>query len=290
MTRAHQSQSEQARKDQSATDIFTRLEGHGINYEDIVRIVRFTVPQATLFFAQWFKGRTMGAVLKHFEKWRAFLKKDFILSLSSEVKVQVEQFVFGTELQVWQAIIEANPQVGPWDLQIRWLPTGQDENGHPVFIHPDREIVAIHCETKETRSARLPGGASRPLALQAQDHKQAFQDLGLWDQLWKGDPSRILISNRSSKQGWPVFTRFIIPPLYEFMWPHYKSPGHYSAKRDGTAAQAKGPALLPKALLQDMLEILKMEHDWAFDKATLPQLKAILQRYLAERAQPRPSK
>jgi len=277
------------RKDQSPPDIFERLKNLEIDFETIHRIVQSERPHATLFFAQWFKGRTIGEVLKHFDKWRTFLKKDFILSLSSDVKAPVEQFVFGMELFVWCALIEANPQVEQWDLQVRFLPTGEDETGQAVYIYPDREIVAVHRKTKETRRARLPACPSRPLAVQAEDYKRAFQELGIWDLLWKGDPSRVWTSKRS-RQGWPVFTRLIIPRLYEFMAPHYKSPSHYSAKLDGASVKTERPARFPKALLQDMLEILKMAHDYAFHDATLPQLKAVLQRYHAKKGQSDPSK
>jgi hypothetical protein len=276
-------------KVQSPPDIYERLKNRGVDFEIVHRIVQVERPHDTLFFAQWYKGRTISQVLKHLDKWRAFLKKDFILSLSGDLKANLEGFVFGAELLVWRALMEANPQVGPWDLQVLLLPTGRDENGHPVFIQPGREIVAVHCKTKETRRARLPGGRARSLALQAEDHRRAFQELGLWDQLWKGDLSRIWTSKRK-RQGWPLFTRLIVPRLYEFMAPHYESPGNYSARLDGTSVETKRPAVFPKDLLLDMLEILKMEHDYAFQNATLVQLKAVLQRYVAKRGQSAPSK
>jgi hypothetical protein len=275
-------------KVQSPPDIFEKIKNRGIDFEVVHRIVQVERPHDTLFSAQWYRGRSISQVLKHLEKWRAFLEKDFILSLSGDLKAKLEGFVLRTELLVWRALIEANHRVGPRDLQVRWIPTGRDENGHKVFIQPDREIVAVHRETKEMRRARLPGGRARSLALQAEDHRRAFQELGLWDQLWKGDLSRIWTSKRK-RQGWPLFTRLIIPRLYEFMAPHYTSPGNYSARLDGTNAKAERPSLFQKELLQDMVEILKMEHEYAFQNATLDQLKAVLQRYLAKRKQSAPS-
>jgi len=271
----------QPRKDNSTPAIFARLEERGIDYERVKRIVQSERPHDTLFFAQWFQGRKISQVLKQIDEWKKLLKKDFVLSLSQDLKSRVEQFILQTELTVWKALIEANSQVGPWDLQIRIRPNDRDQNGHPV--QPDQEIIAVNRETNETKRDEIPGGKFPDLSSLTASWKRAYEKLGLWEQMWKGDPSRILISNRSRQQGWPVFTKLIIPRLYEFMAPHYKSPGQYSAKLDGTAAEAKRPALYPNALLQDMLEILKLEYGWAFDKTTANQLKADLQRYLAQK-------
>lgn len=107
--------------------------------------------------------------------------------------------------------------------------------------------------------------------------------------MWKGDLSRIWTSKRK-RQGWPLFTRLIIPRLYEFMAPYYPSPGHYCAKLDGSLAEAKRPARFPKEILADMLEILRQEHPYAFENTTQSQLKSVLQRYLAKRGRSAPSK
>lgn len=275
------------RKHEPASDIFERLEKRGIGYDQVKRIVQFERPHDTLFFAQWFKGRKISRVLKQTNKWKKLLKEDFVLCLSPDLKLKVEEFILQTELMVWRALIEANPQIGPWDLQIRIRPNDRDESGHPV--QPNQEIIVINSETKEKKSVEIPGGKLSHIASRAEALKQAFEKLELWDQMWKGDPSQDLISNRS-QQGWPIFTQIIIPRLYQFMAPHYKEPGHYSAKIDGTAAEAKRPARVPKALLLDVLEILKMEHDYAFKDTTVDQLKADVQRYLAQKRRSRSSK
>lgn len=269
-------------EDSSPPDIFERLEQRGIDYEQVKRIVQFERPEHTLRFAQWFRGKTIEQVLKHFEKWRAFLEKDFVLLLSLEVKARLEEFVFGTEWVVWQALIEANPHVGPWGLRFRFLPTGQDESGRYMFIHPALQIEAVHRQTKEARKAQIPGGKSLSPAELSTAFRKAVNDLGLWDEMWKGDPSGDLISNRSP-HAWPVFTKFIIPPLYEFMLPYYHLRPHYSEKLDSGKPGPGRPAHYSKELLQDMLEILKMEHDWAFEKATVRRLKGIIQRHLARK-------
>jgi hypothetical protein len=270
------------RKDQPAPDIFERLQNRKIEYAQIKRIVQFDRPHDTLLFAQWFKGRTISHVFKQIEEWKALLKKDFILSRSKDLKSQVEQYILRTELFVWGALFEANLQVGPWDLHIELLATGRDEGGQPVWFDPARQIVAVHRETKKKRRVRLPRGLSRPLALQAEDNRRAFEKLGLWDILWKGDVSRRLISKRAP-QGWQVFTRFIIPRLYEFLAPYYRVPGHYSEKTDADTPFLKRPARFSGELFEDLLEILRLEYPSYFEKTRPPPLKALIQRHLSRK-------
>lgn len=269
------------RYDSSPPNILARLEKRGIDYGHIKRIVQFERPHDTLFFAQWFKGRNFSQVLKQIGEWKELLKKDFVFSLSQDLKSKVEQFILQTEVIVWRALIEANPQIGPWELQIRIRPNESDEHGHPV--PPDQQIVAINQETNEKKSVEIPSSKSADLASLTAAWRQAFEQLGLWHQMWKGDPSRDLISNRS-RQGWPVVTKFIIPRLYEFMLPHYECPPHHSQKLDSAHLTPQRRALYSKELLHDMLEILKMEHDWAFEKATARQLKAVIQRHLVRKS------
>ena len=110
-------------------DTFARLQQRGIDYARIKRIVQFECPQDRLLFAQWFKGRTIKQVLKQAAEWKAFLKKEVILSLSPDLKAQVERFVVGTELLACRALMEGSARVGPLDLRIICLPTRHDEQG-----------------------------------------------------------------------------------------------------------------------------------------------------------------
>lgn len=118
-------------KGQTATmpDIFQRLEQRHIDYAGVKKVVQFDTPQNTLFFVQWFKGRTIKQVLQQFEKWYEFLSTEFVLALSGELKSEVQQRLSTTEGIVVHALIEANPCVGPWDLKIELLPTGKTEKG-----------------------------------------------------------------------------------------------------------------------------------------------------------------
>jgi hypothetical protein len=79
-----------------------------------------------------------------------------------------------------------------------------------------------------------------------------------------------------------MYTQVIIPQLYEFLAPRYSSRAHHSEKRDTAAVQRK--ALFPKELLEDMLDILRMEYPHIFGQTTLNQLKATIQRHLARKA------
>jgi len=168
-------------------------------------------------------------------------------------------------------------------LHIRPLPTSQDENSGPVYIYPAREIIAVNRASKEPpRRAKLPGGESLDLASETAAWRQAFEELGLWDILWKGDLSRRLISNRAP-QGWQVFTQSIIPRLYEFLAPYYHVPGHFSEKTDADSPLLKRPARFSGELLEDMLEILRLEYPSYFEKTSLPQLKALIQRHLSRK-------
>ena len=79
-----------------------------------------------------------------------------------------------------------------------------------------------------------------------------------------------------------MYTRFIIPQLYEFLAPHYPQRGNYSEKRNTPKDDVK--ARFPKELLQDMLDILQMEHPHVFAQTTVDQLKANIQRHLERKA------
>ena len=119
-------------------DTFARLQQRGIDYARIKRIVQFECPQDRLLFAQWFKGRTIKQVLKQAAEWKAFLKKDVILSLSPDLKAQVERFVVGTELLACRALMEGSARVGPWDLRIICPPATTNKAGLCSSIQIER--------------------------------------------------------------------------------------------------------------------------------------------------------
>ena len=262
-------------------DVFDRLKDHGIpDYGSIKGIVSFQIPQSAFFFAVRFERRSLEEALRQIERWKKFLKTDFLLLPNQ--RAEVERWIVQTEMLVCNALVQANlPRVGDWELQYHWMPTGTEEAGTPVFIRPGLVITARHRQTGEVRKASIPSEALYTSRLGANPFQKAFEELGLWETLEKGSLRRYLISSRKP-QGWPMYTRFIIPQLYEFLAPHYSKRGHYSEKRDTANNQRK--TLFPKELLADMLDILRMEHPHAFERTTVNQLKASIQRHLARKA------
>jgi hypothetical protein len=260
--------------------IFDRLNDRGISdYTRIKEIVSFQIPQSSFFFVAQFERRSLADTLKQIERWKKFLSIDFLL-LSSQ-RTEVENWISQAENMVCNALAQANfPRAGDWELRYNWIPTSTERDGTPVFIRPGLEITAYHRKTCEMRKAFISGEALYASRLRANPFKTAYEELGVWKALEKGSLHRHLVSSRRP-QGWPLYTRFIVPHLYEFLAPYYPVRGHYSEQRDTIDNQRK--ALFPKELLQDMLDILRMEHPHHFGQTTVNQLKASIQRYLARK-------
>lgn len=269
------------RPSRTSGDIFVRLADHGIrDYGRIKEIVSFQIPQSAFFFAVRFGRRTLEEVLTQIERWKKFLKTDFLLL--DNHRAEVEKWIVQTEALVCNALVQANlPRVGDWELRYHWIPTGTDEAGTPVFIWPGLAITARHRQTGEVRKASIAGEALYAPNLGANPFQKAFEELALWETLEKGSLRHHLISARKP-QGWPMHTRFIIPQLYEFLAPHYSQRGNYSEKKNTPTDDVK--ARFPKELLQDMLDILQMEHPQVFAETTVDQLKANIQRHLERKA------
>lgn len=258
-------------------DVFKRLADHGVpleNYRIIKKIVALDLPQWRLFFSRQFERRTIAQVLQQIERWKAFLSKDFLLLPNQ--KAELGKWIQQAEPLVWLAIMEANSEVGPWKVGSNFVPTGQDDSGS-VYIFPGQCITAFNQETKETKEVLIPAEESNDPARYGDAYRKAFKSLGIWDLLWKGSAGRGLTSMRKP-QGWPVFTQIVIPRLYEYLIHYYKEQGHFSDRVD--APGRSRPALFPRALFQDMLELLRMEHPHVFAQTTVPHLKGVIQKYL----------
>jgi hypothetical protein len=260
-------------------DIFERLSGRGVHeYETIKNIVSFQIPQAAYFFVRQFGGRTLGEVLRRIERWKEFLKTDFLLP--ERERTDVIRSINQVELLTCNALVQTNsPRIGDWEIRYEWIPSGEHA-GAPIYIWPALRITARHRESGEVRRSLVPHEPLSSARLTGNPLQKAFEQLGIWDQVEKGSLRRYLISSRKP-QGWPMYTQIVIPQLYEFLAPHYFSRGHHSERRD--AAVEKRNALFPKELLEDMLDILRMEHPHVFDKTTINQLKARIQRHLAQK-------
>jgi len=266
---------------QGQPDIFERLKQRGIEYEQVMKIVQFGMPQNPFFFARQFGNGTIKEVLKHIESWKQFLKGEYLLT--EDLKRKAAQWVEGTEGLVWATIRDINVQIGDWNLVWLSTPPGQVETPDGEHVDSGVRVVATNQKTNEQRTHELPGyrrSAPRPLSEQ---YQEIYAALGLSDELWLRAPGPFLISRRAA-QGWPAYAR-LIPALYDFLLPHYRSPGHYSDKIDievGDRVLTRH-ARYPKELLDDMRVILKMHHPNVFEKTTINQLKAAIQRHVSRK-------
>ena len=262
----------------SSREVFKNLANRGVpleNYGTIKKIVAFDLPVWRLFFSRQFERRTIAQVLQQIERWKALLLKDFLLLPNQ--KVELAKWIVGAETMAWQALIQANlPQIGAWKLRLSFVPTGQDDCG-PVYTFSGQRISAFNQKTKEAREVLIPAEEFNDPARYGHAYRKAFETLGIWDLLWKGSAGRGLTSARKP-QGWPVLTHIVIPQLYEYLIPYYKTPGYYSNRIDSPGPRR--PARFPGELLQDMLEILRMEHPHVFAQTTVPQLKGVIQKHL----------
>jgi hypothetical protein len=274
----------ESRKKQKSNrkDIFRRLADNGLerDYARIKQIVALGIPQWRLFYVKLFGKRKIVDVLDQIECWNSFLNKDFILP--EDRQSQIKDWIRQTENLVWQALVEVNlPRVGDWDLALQYIPTARDDCGQPIYIFPALRLRAFNRNTKETRES-IASPEGKHSARHAGGYRKAFEELGLWNLLYKGNVGRQLVSQRK-QQGWPLFTLFVIPNLYEFMLPHYRKPPHHSEKRDVDGERQQ--ALFPNDLFRDMLDVLRMEHPSTFEGTTIQQLRSVIQRHLARNAQ-----
>jgi len=266
----------QASKDDSRT-LFDRLSARGIEYVEIKKIVSFDLPHATLFFERHFGCHSAPQVLRQVRRWNKLLRNDCILS--AEQRREFDQTLSAAEMSAWRALIETSfPRLGPWHLSWTFLPTHEDPELR--YIHPDIRIVAIQETTHQTRVAIVRGGITEAFSW-GESWQRAFADLGLLELVLKRRTRNPLVSARHS-QGWPIFTMVVIPRLYVFLAPFYRKRGHiWSAKEN----VLRRNAFFPKDLLDDMGEILRLEHPGSFPLMTRDQLKAVIQRHIGRTRQ-----
>lgn len=259
-------------------EVLDRLSAHGIKPADYIKIrqiVSFDIPHGLLMFAQRFGRRSITQVLAQIEGWRRFLERDTLFN--DDEKGKGEHLLQGVELVVCQALLDVNRlPIGQWIITGAWLPTGQDAQGQPEYLRPGLRLTAVDRASKEERSVVISGEELNDLSKQLGAWKRAVGELGIWDLVAK-DAVNQRVTRAGRPQGWPIFTQFVIPPLYEYLRPHYQKPGHYSEKRDTLSV---GKARFPKELLEDMLLILRFEHPGRFEDTTISQLKADVQHHL----------
>lgn len=257
--------------------IFERLSRRGIEYVDIKKIVSFDLPHATLFFERHFGAHTARQVLRQIERWKVLLENDFILSAAHRGEIQ--KALGGIEMFAWNALIEASfPKLGPWRLSRQFLPNRQDPV--PRYIDPDLRIVAIHEQTREKRTAVIPGGRGS-VADWGNAWRTAFADLGLLEFVLKQESRKRLVAARRP-QAWPIFTMSVIPRLYDFLAPFYRKRGHVWSGKENVLSR---DAFFPQDLLDDLRDLLQVEHPDLFREITRAQIKAEVQRHIGHTRQ-----
>lgn len=209
--------------------------------------------------------------------WDWFLDKDFILL--PEEKQKARDLVLPAEWAAWNALIETSfPILGEWRLS-RILGS-IDEDSKPSAGQERIRLVAVHSKTGERREtwipvdqefAKTPGRAWR----------SAFTKLGLLDEILNQKRGMRLVSRRNA-QGWPVFTKSVIPRLYDYLLPFYPTKGHVFEEKELKLAR---DAIFPKDLICDMRDILVAEHPHVFWKMTIAQLTAVVQRHVERHRQ-----
>jgi len=259
---------------QSST-IFGRLQARGVDYGEIKKLISLDLPHANLFFETHFGPHTPSQILRHTQRWRKLLGDDFLLS--AEQEKDVEKTVIVAEMCAWNALIESSfPRLGAWRLFRHFV--APSEGSKPGCIHPDIRIVAIHEETREKRVAVVPGGKDI-VAAWSEAWRKAFTTLGLLDLVLKRTRRKRLVSRRHS-QAWPIFTKRVIPRLYDFLAPYYRKRGNIWSKKEKVLTR---DAFFSKELLEDMRDILALEQPDVFAGTSLDQLKATVHRHLTQR-------
>lgn len=263
-------------------NLFDQLAVRGIGveqYTNVKAIVNFGLPQSQVFFYRRFGHRTISSVLEQVDLWNRFLEKQSLLS--KDERDGIVKLISSAEWFAWSALLAINlPQVGPWTVSCVFLPARIDSAGGEQYLRPSLEVRAVDRENQEERRAVIPGEEYHDPARFPGAWRKAFDQLGISHLLEKGSVHKGVASRRQT-QAWPAFTRQIIPALYEYLHPYYLKPGHLSTKRDELEMR---PALFPKELLEHMLAILRLEHPDTFGRATVGQLKAIIQRHLDRRS------
>lgn len=258
-----------------AQTIFDRLESRRIDYVEIKKLISLDLPHAALYFESHFGPHTPPQVLRQVGRWRQLLEDDFLVP--AEQKKEIASTLTRAEMFAWNALIEASfPKLGPWNLSRKFVPTHRDPK--PRYIDPDIRIVAIHEKTGETCVAVIPGGKGSG-AEWGDEWRKAFVELGLLDLVLKQQRRKRLVSVRHA-QAWPIFTRVVIPRLYDFLAPFYRKPGHVWSEKEKVL---KRDAFFSKELLEDMRDVLRQEHPRVFAQITLDQLKAAVHRHITNR-------
>lgn len=266
----------------TAPDIFERLKRHGVEYWEVKRVALANLPQFPFAFAKHFGNRTIRQVLKQIETWKQFNERDFLFE--ADLKDAITKRIHLHEDTVWACIRDANFRIREWVLEWNFTPPGRVETPDGLRVNSGMIVKATNQVTGAVHSHEIPGDVGTAPRRLSDMCKEAYQALDLFDDLWLGAPGPLLVSKRRRPQGWPLYMRWVIPPIYDLLAPRYLSPAHYSEERDRDGGPVTRAALYSKELLSDMLEILKREHPQVFDGTTENDIKAAVQRHHSRKA------
>jgi hypothetical protein len=266
--------------DASSLDaLFARLSARGIDCH-VIRLILGHIPQATLFFQRLFPHRSFEQVFEELDRWRKFLERDRLLS--PEEKHSLQKILVGKELIACNALLEnLSSQHDQWLLQASLVPSWQDENGSPLYTPPGLKLNAQHQETKEAFVVLLrPSQLFSPVEC-ASSWRKLFVTLRLRGVKIKASEYEQLVSARDP-QGWPIFTRYIVPQLYDCLIQSFPRKAHYyDLPRRVVAAEPHANAMYPQELLETIVEILRFGLPDIFHSTTVADVRGVIQRHLA---------
>ena len=249
-----------------------------VEYSRIKAAITFAVPSGMIRYQLQFEGRPISSVTRQIDRSKEFLDRNTVPSASTRAALETDVSV--AEVSMWNALEETGlDTIGEWKLEWSLVPTGSDERGRPLYIFPDLRVTAVHPDG--TRKTAEVSGQDLTASTLVSARVDALKKLGLWDLACKAKVPRLTSSSRR-KGAWPVYTRLVIPRLYECLIPYYPAAPHHSERID--KADTRRNARFPGELFRDMLEILQIEHPRAFSDTTAADLKAAVQRYLERKS------
>jgi hypothetical protein len=158
--------------------------------------------------------------------------------------------------------------------------------GSPRYIHPHMLIQVWSAPSKRGQRAVLLGGQIVPPGDRCvEDFAEAVSTL-LNAQCTLDDLMRVRFRSawrtRRGSPGWPVVTQYLVPALYDYLKPFY------SVRRYTKGRATPGPGAFPLRLIDDIVDVLRMERPDLCRDLTHSKVLAAVKRYLAKANATRP--
>jgi hypothetical protein len=259
------------------SSMFRAIEERGMSYAQIKQIVTLDIPQWTLRFSQVFRNKTIRQASREVDKERKTLERMKLIP-ESVVRESAQHFA-GLDLVIANSLLETNAtNRGRWRLSFLYA-TPDHDNPTPMDGKMYLEASQTNPDEGSAPERRLveidPQGFVKSMRKALQE---ALTQLGIADEL---EFAPAALTSGRQRYAWPIYSRFVVPRLYEYMLPFYSSKAHYSELLD--QLKPERTARYPKALFEDMLAILQLEHPDDFQLATPAKLTAFIQTYYRQR-------